>query len=127
MHNWSPIGEIYDFSYASQPLFTLTEQYKGFYIYEFHKNGKTHYATSRSIISPKAYMKTFSSLEYAKQSIDENKDTIKNCGLWSIKQHAGRPRVSELEMKGIREGQIITTLDLQLPSYNYQNFSDSVK
>lgn len=127
MRNWSPIGEIYDFSYASQPLFTLTEQYKGFYIYEFHKNGKTHYATSRSIISPKAYMKTFSSLEYAKQNIDENKDTIKSCGLWSIKQHAGRPRVSELEMKGIREGQIITTLDLQLPSYNYQNFSDSVK
>lgn len=127
MHNWSPIGEIYDFSYDSQILLTLTEQYKGFYIYEFFKDGKKHYATSRSIISPKAYMKTFSSLEYAKQNIDNNKDTLKDCGLWSIKQHAGRPRITELEMKGIREGQIITTLNLQLPSYNYQNFSDSVK
>ena len=72
------------------------------YHYEFYKDGITHYAVSRSVISPKAYMKTFSSLDYAKQYIDSNTDTIKECGLWSIKQHTGRPRVSELEMKGMQ-------------------------
>jgi hypothetical protein len=76
---------VYDFSYADQPLFSPTEQYKGFYIYEYHKNGKTHYAISRSVISPKSYMKTFSSLEAAKQNIDTNTDTLQECGLWSIK------------------------------------------
>jgi hypothetical protein len=73
-------------------------------------------------------MKTFSDLIYAKQFIDTNKDTLKECGLWTIKQHKGRPRVVELEMKGIREGQIITTLDLQLPSrFTEGSFSGYVK
>lgn len=127
LNNWSSIGEIYDFSYADQPLFSPTEQYKGFYIYEYHKNGKTHYAISRSIISPKSYMKTFSSLEAAKQNIDTNKDTLQECGLWSIKQQISRPRASEIEMKYIREGSIITTLDIQLPRFEFKNFSDTVK
>lgn len=127
LNNWSSIGEVYDFSYADQPLFSPTEQYKGFYIYEYHKNGKTHYAISRSIISPKSYMKTFSSLEAAKQNIDTNKDTLQECGLWSIKQHVGRPRASEIEMKYIREGSIITTLDIQLPRIEFKNFPDPVK
>ena len=127
MHNWATIGEVYNFGYDSQPIFKLTEEYKGFYIYEFHKEGATHYAVSRSIISPKTYMKTFSSLDFAKQNIDSNQDTLEECGLWSIKQHTGRPRVSELEMKGVRVGQIITTLDLQIPYYQYNHFSDSVK
>lgn len=127
LNNWSSIGEIYDFSYASKYLFTPTEYYKGFYIYEYHKDGYTHYAVSRSIISPNSYMKTFSDLMYAKQFIDTNKDTLKECGLWSIKQHKGRPRKIELEMKGIKEGQIITTLDLQLPSrFTEKSFSGYV-
>lgn len=127
LNNWSSIGDTYDFSYASQPLFTLTEQYKGFYIYEFHKDGITHYAISRSIISPHAYMKTFSSLDYAKQAIEDNQETLMESGLWSIKQHIGRPRTSKLEMKSIREGQIITTLDLELPRFTFEKFSDKVK
>lgn len=128
LNNWSTIGEIYDFSYADQPLFTFTEKYKGFYIYEYHKNGTTHYAISRSIISPKSYMKTFSDLMYAKQFIETNTDTLNECGLWTIKQHKGRPRAVELEMKGIREGQIITTLDIQLPSrFTKSSFSGYVE
>lgn len=127
LNNWSTIGEVYDFSYADQPLFTFTENYKGFYIYEFHKNGTTHYAISRSIISPKAYMRTFSSLDYAKAAIDNNEDTLLESGLYSIKQHTGRPRTSKIEMKGLRVGQIVTTLDLKLPSYAYSDFSNSVK
>ena len=101
LNNWSSIGEVYDFSYADQPLFSPTEQYKGFYIYEYHKNGKTHYAISRSVISPKSYMKTFSSLEAAKQNIDTNTDTLQECGLWSIKQHVGRPRASEIYQRRV--------------------------
>lgn len=127
LNNWSPIGEIYNFGYASNPIFQLTEQYKGFYIYEFHKNRATHYAISRSIISPKAYMKTFSSLELAKQNIDNNQDILKECGLYSIKQHTGRPRISQIEMKGIQVGEIITTLDLKLPNFEFKHFSQSIK
>jgi hypothetical protein len=85
LNNWSTIGEIYGFSYADQPLFTHVEQYKGFYIYKYHKDGYTHYAISRSIISPNSEMKTFSNLTYAEQFIDANKDTLEECGLWSIK------------------------------------------
>ena len=127
LNNWSSIGEIYNFGYASNPIFSLTEEYKGFYIYEFHKDGHVHYAISRSIISPKTYMRTFSSLEYAKQNIDNNQDTLKECGLYSIKQHAGRPRISQIEMKGIKAGHIITTLDLELPRFEFNQFSQSVK
>ena len=127
LNNWSPIGGIYDFSYATQPIFKHEEIYKGFYIYKYVKNGVSHYAISRSIISPKAYMKTFASLELAKSNIDSNNDTIKSCGLWSIKQHNGRPRISEIEMKDVREGQIITTLDLQLPRFDYNKFSTTIK
>lgn len=127
MHNWTSIGEIYDFGYNTESIFKHEETYKGFYIYKYYKNGVNHYAVSRSVISPKAYMKTFSSLERAKTFINENTDTIKSCGLWSIKQKVGRPRISELEMSGLREGQIITTLDLQLKSREYKNFSDPVK
>ena len=72
-------------------------------------------------------MKTFSSLEAAKQNIDTNTDTLQECGLWSIKQHVGRPRASEIEMKYIREGSIITTLDIQLPRIEFKNFPDPVK
>lgn len=128
MHNWSTIGEIYNFGYDSQYLFSPTERYKGFYIYEYHKDGTTHYAISRSIISPKSFMKTFSDLDYARQFIDTNEDTLEQCGLWSIKQHAGTPRISEIEMKGIREGQIITTKDIKnFPIYDRKHFSDRVQ
>lgn len=127
MRNWSTIGEIYNFGYADQPLFSPTEQYKGFYIYEYFKDGATHYAISRSIISPNSYIKTFSDLNYAKQFIDNNEDTLEQCGLWSIKQQTSRPRISEIEMKGVRVGQIISTLDIQLPSYDKRYFSDKVK
>lgn len=127
MRNWASIGEIYNFGYKDQPLFEYNKTYKGFYIYSYHKNGTTHYAISRSIISPDSYMKTFSDLTYAEQFINNNEDTLEQCGLWSIKQHTGRPRTSAIEMKGIKEGSIITTLDLKLPSYNRKFFSDNVK
>jgi hypothetical protein len=60
-------------------------------------------------------MSTYSSLDRAKAAVDKNRDTLEKCGLYSIKQFTGTPRVSEIEMKNVREGSIITTLDLELP------------
>lgn len=117
MHNWTALGEMYDPSYQTESWYEPVEEYKGFYIYALYRNGYTHYAVSRSIIHPKAYVKTFSSLEFAKSFIDSNKDTLKSCGLWSIKQQTGRPRETKIEMDDLRIGQIITTLDLALPRF----------
>lgn len=127
LNKFDPIGKIYDFSYDTQNIYSFVEQYKGFYIYEFYRDGTTHYAISRSIISPNAYMSTYSSLDKAKAAVDKNKDTLEQCGLWSIKQFTGSPRVSEIEMKSVKAGSIITTLDIELPKYNKKNFSDTVK
>lgn len=127
LHNWSPIGEIFNFGYETQHLFSFVKQYKGFYIYEYNKDGSVVYAVSRNVISPKAFMKQFSSLDYAQEYIDSNKDTLKSHGLWSIKQFTSRPRRSKLEMGNVREGQIISTLDLELPSYSIDSFSSFVK
>lgn len=115
LHNWATLEETVDPSYQTQPWYEYQEYYKGFYIYALYRNGFTHYAISRSIIHPKAYVKTFSSLEFAKAAIDSNKDTLSECGLWSIKQHTGRPRETKIEMTDLKEGQIISTLDLDLP------------
>lgn len=126
LHNWDAIGDVYGWGYDDQPLFTPTEYYKGFYIYEYNKDGVMHYVVSRSIISSEAYMKSFSDLKYAKSFIDNNKDTLRDCGLWSIKQHNGFPRVTELEMKQVREGQIISTLDIKLPNVDVDHLSIAV-
>jgi hypothetical protein len=72
-------------------------------------------------------MSTYSSLDRAKAAVDKNRDTLEKCGLYSIKQFTGTPRVSEIEMKHVKAGSIITTLDIELPKYNKNNFSDSVK
>lgn len=127
MHNWSTLGETYDPSYNTESWYEPVEEYKGFYIYALYRNGHTHYAISRSIIHPKAYVKTFSSLEFARAAVDSNKDTIKSCGLWSIKQQTGRPRETKIEMDDLKAGQIITTLDLALPNIDPDRFHTDAK
>jgi hypothetical protein len=95
MNNYTAFDEIFDVGYSeAQCWFELVEQYKGFYIYKYYKDGVSHYAISRSVIHPKAYVKRFSSEAFAKEAIDNNDDTIRSCGLWSIKQHQGTPRTS---------------------------------
>lgn len=93
--------------------------YHGVYIYKYYNPSTkvTHYAISRSIISPNSYSQTFSSLEAAKAKIDDwnATQTLREAGLYSIKMHPA-PRTSRIELKGVKEGQIITTLDIQLPS-----------
>lgn len=126
---YSSLGEVYNFGYDSKYLFSPVKaeegvdsdgMYHGVYIYKYYNPSTkiTHYAISRSIISPNSYSQTFNSLEAAKNKIDNwnSTQTLREAGLYSIKMHQTAPRTSRIELKGVKEGQIITTLDLQLPS-----------
>lgn len=126
---YSSLGEVYNFGYDSKYLFSPVKaeegvdtdgMYHGVYIYKYYNPSAkvTHYAISRSIISPNSYSQTFSSLEAAKAKIDDwnATQTLREAGLYSIKMHPTTPRTSKIELKGVKEGQIITTLDIQLPS-----------
>lgn len=126
---YSSLGEVYNFGYDSKYLFSPVKaeegvdtdgMYHGVYIYKYYNPSTriTHYAISRSIISPNSYSQTFSSLEAAKAKIDNWNATqkLREAGLYSIKMHPTTPRTSKIELKGVKEGQIITTLDIQLPS-----------
>lgn len=132
---YSSIGDIYNFGYDSEYFFNPISEYKdgyykGFYIYEYFNKelNKKHYAISRSIISPNSFMKTFNSLEDALKNINENTDTLYECGLWSIKQYKNIPRRCNIEMKNVNVGSIVTTLDLELPkNYMYKYFPENIK
>lgn len=126
---YSSLGEVYNFGYDSKYLFSPVKaeegvdtdgMYHGVYIYKYYNPSTkiTHYAISRSIISPNSYSQTFSSLEAAKAKIDNWNATqkLREAGLYSIKMHPTTPRTSKIELKGVKEGQIITTLDIQLPN-----------
>lgn len=126
---YSSLGEVYNFGYDSKYLFSPVKaeegvdtngMYHGVYIYKYYNPSTkvTHYAISRSIISPNSYSQTFSSLEAAKAKIDDwnATQTLREAGLYSIKMHPTATRTSRIELKGVKEGQIITTLDIQLPS-----------
>ena len=134
---WNTIGGLYNFAYDTKYLFSPVKKeddsdleqdgmYKGAYIYEYYnkKSNSTHFAISRHIISPKSYMHTYSSLEAAKHKIDSWNDTqiIKEQGMYSIKQHKSTPRTSYIESDNVSEGQIITTLNLELPSIPINKF-----
>lgn len=131
---YSSLGQVYDFGYDSNYLFSPVTvedgadelgMYHGMYLYQYYnpQTKLTHYAISRSIISPNSYAQTFNSIEGAKAKIDDLNRTQKlnECGLYSIKQASTRPRTVKLEMKNVAQGQIITVLDLQLPRYGMKN------
>ena len=124
---WSTLGETYNFSYDSKYLFSPVNEgdvvdgmYKGAYLYKYYnqKTGNTHYAISRHIISPSTYAATYPTLESAKRQIEywNNTQTLRDYGMYSIKQLPGHPRIATLESKNLKEGQIITIKDIQLPS-----------
>ena len=114
MGHWFTLEEIYDVGWDNITMFNFKEKYKGFYIYEHFKDGVTHYAISRSIISPKSFVKTFTSLEQAIETIDSNKETLRESGLYSLKKIKGRPRTAIIEMANLKKGQILTSLDIEL-------------
>lgn len=139
---WASVGELYNFGYKSKYLFSpvsLEEDssldqngmYQGVYLYKYFnpKTNTTHYAISRNIISPDAYMHTFPTLDSAKRQIEQWNKTqkINEWGLWSIKENDGKPRTSKIESGNISEGQILTVIDYSLPSVKIQNMPQVFK
>lgn len=131
---YSTLGQVYDFGYSSTYMFSPVTvdqgadtlgMYHGMYLYQYFdpKSKTTHYAISRSIISPNSYAQTFNSIEGAKAKIDYMNDnqTLAEAGLYSMKKYSTRQRQYKLEMKNVNEGQIITSLDLELPRYKMRN------
>lgn len=142
---WASIGDLYNFNYDTKYLFSPVKKqddpeldqdgmYKGAYIYEYYDEPthSTHYAISRHIISPESYMHTYPTLSAAKAKIDswQNTQNLNTWGLFTIKQVKGRPRKVKLECGNLNEGQIITTLDIELPNiqikYLPQLFKDAI-
>ena len=121
---WTSLGEVYDWGYDTQQLFSPVNEedvkngmYHGAYIYAYKKGNSTHYAISRSLISPNSYAATYNTLEGAKAKIDDwnNTQIINEYSLYNLKTFDNVPRTSFLDMKGLKEGQIVTTLDIKLP------------
>lgn len=121
---WSTFEEVYDWGYDTQQLFSPVNEddvkngmYHGAYIYEFRKGNATHYAISRSLIAPNSYVSTYNTLEGAKAKIDDwnNKQILNDYSLYNLKTFDSVPRTSFLDMKNLKEGQIVTTLDIKLP------------
>lgn len=123
---YTTIGQIYQFGYNTQYIFSpvndvkLDERgkYKGFYIYKATlPNHKEVYAASRNIISPNTHMATYPTLEAAMHYVDTkyNKALISDNALITIKQQRQIPRSVEIELEDINEGQILTTINVDLP------------
>lgn len=138
---YTPLGDIYNFGYNSQSIFSpVTEgpiergHYNGMLIYraareDYNGNMRYVYAISRHILSPHAHMSTYPSLETAMRAIDQKQLTerIGDNSLISIKQGNGIPRSSVLELKDLREGQIVSTLDITLPNIQFRKLPNSLK
>lgn len=121
---WSTFEEVYDWGYNTQQLFSPVNEddvkngmYHGAYIYEFRKGNATHYAISRNLIAPNSYVFAYNTLEGAKAKIDDwnNKQILNDYSLYNLKTFKSVPRTSFLDMKNLKEGQIVTTLDIELP------------
>lgn len=113
---WSPVRKT-DSGIASQ----LSEDglYHGVYIYEYYNpvSNSTEFAVSRNLISPKSTTRIYSTLQAAMDKIDKMnaEDTIYNRSLYGINQ-AQSSRIVYVTSKDIREGQIITALDVNIPN-----------
>lgn len=113
---WSPVRKT-DSGIASQ----LSEDglYHGVYIYEYYNpvSNSTEFAVSRNLISPKSTTRIYSTLQAAMDKVDKMnaEDTIYNRSLYGINQLQS-PRVVHVTSKDVREGQIITALDVNIPN-----------
>lgn len=136
---YSSLGEVYDFGYSSQYLFSPVNSdgiengnYHGAYIYAYYNNktGVTHYAISRSIINPNSYAATYNNLERAKYQIDKwnSEQKINEDGLYSIKMNNRTlKRTSKIEATKVKEGQILTTLNLTLPDISVSSLPPTLQ
>lgn len=113
---WQPVRKT-DSGIASQ----LSEDglYHGVYIYEYYNpvSKSTEFAVSRNLISPKSTTRIYSTLQAAMDKVDKMnaEDTIYNRSLYGINQ-VQSPRIVYVTSKDVREGQIITALDANIPN-----------
>lgn len=137
---YASIGEIYNFGYNTQSIFSPVDEgevvagkYNGMYVYKATlptiRGNQTVYAISRSIISPNSYMSTYPSLAAAVEGVNRKvaTDRIGANGLITIKQSGDIPRQSNLELDNVQEGQIVTTLALDLPRLQIEKLPTSVR
>lgn len=137
---YSTMGEVYNFGYNSQSIFSPVDEgevvagkYKGMYMYKASiptvRGNRTVYAISRSIISPNSYMSTYPSLEAAMEGINRKAatDRIGANSLITIKQTGDIPRQCNIELDSIQDGQIITTLAIDLPKIQIEKLPNSLK
>lgn len=137
---YANIGDIYNFGYSTQSIFSpvnegdvVNGKYKGMYIYQAAiptaRGTKPVYAISRSIISPNSYMSTYPTLEAAMEGVNKKfaSDRINANSLVTLKQHYDVPRESVIELDSVQEGQIITTLDIELPKIQLEKLPNSVQ
>lgn len=135
---YKSLGEVYGFDYSTQYMFrpvneggVVEGQYNGAYVYSyFDKTSKqTHYAISRHIINPNTYAQTYSTLEDALRKIDywNKTQSIYQQGLISIRHDAEhRKRSSQLEISGLKRGQIITFHNYNIPRVQFKKLPKEI-
>ena len=109
---WRPV------SMDEDPDLEANGMYHGVYLYEYYnpKAAATEYAISRHVISPNSTSHLYTSLQDAKNKIDQwnREQKISQYGLHKMKM-TDDPRKVMLDFVGIRQGQIITSLNASLP------------
>jgi hypothetical protein len=131
---WSTLGGFHDYAYDNLSIWSPVKKvegtdtsdfdedgmYNGVYIFEYYnpRTAQTEYAISRHLISPNSTSSIYTSLEDAKNKINQWNEThsILDNSLYILKQYKDDPRTSVLNLKDVRTGQIITSLDVTLPS-----------
>jgi hypothetical protein len=76
------------------------------------------------LLSPDSPAYLYTSIEAAKNKIDEwnSKQSIREHSLYVLKQKGDAPRSSVLDFVGIQQGQVITSLNAELPNIKLPNF-----
>lgn len=140
---WSHIGEFHGYAWNSKSIWSPVRKeegitadfdedgrYHGVYIYEYYnpKSHATEYAISRHLLSPDSPAYLYTSIEAAKNKIDEwnSKQSIREHSLYVLKQKGDAPRSSVLDFVGIQQGQVITSLNAELPNIKLPSFLQKI-
>lgn len=131
---WTSLGNLFNYGYTTTALPEPVEKtdsngmdsdgrYHGYYIYAIKKYDSVKYIASRHLISPGQTGDAFNTLDEAKAEIDKFRLTsnMYDNSLYNLKQYKTSPRTSVLDMSGVVSGQVITTLDIQLPAGKLSN------
>lgn len=126
---WTKLGDFHGYAQDTKSIWRpvsmdedsdleASGMYHGVYLYEYYnpKTAATEYAISRHVISPNSTAHLYTSLQDAKNKIDQwnREQKISQYSLHKMKM-TDDPRKTMLDFVGIRQGQIITALDASLP------------